>query len=166
MAPNNPKFRLVNIDDHWAKYLHRNLIGLLILIGGILLLIGAIDKQRKKKDFTLLLTEGIISALLGILIMVFPGQTLQIFFIFIGIWSLLLGLFKIYVAIALRKMVEYRYMLILGGILLFAIGLVMLLDPAYVAGMILKIVGAIFIILGMLLVYFSFVVKNSSEEIE
>nr|WP_321253120.1 mechanosensitive ion channel family protein [uncultured Ruegeria sp.] len=33
MAPNNPKFRLVNIDDHWAKYLHRNLIGLLILIG-------------------------------------------------------------------------------------------------------------------------------------
>ncbi|WP_424833752.1 mechanosensitive ion channel family protein [Ruegeria sp.] len=33
LAPNQPHFRLVNIDDHWAKYLHRNLIGLLILIG-------------------------------------------------------------------------------------------------------------------------------------
>ncbi|MDA7964858.1 mechanosensitive ion channel family protein [Ruegeria sp.] len=33
LAPNKPHYRLVNIDDHWAKYLHRNLIGLLILIG-------------------------------------------------------------------------------------------------------------------------------------
>ncbi|WP_170324813.1 mechanosensitive ion channel family protein [Ruegeria arenilitoris] len=33
LAPNQPHFRLVNIDDHWAKYLHRNLIGLLFLIG-------------------------------------------------------------------------------------------------------------------------------------
>ncbi|WP_298935704.1 mechanosensitive ion channel family protein [uncultured Ruegeria sp.] len=33
LAPNKPHYRLVNIDDHWAKYLHRNLIGLLLLIG-------------------------------------------------------------------------------------------------------------------------------------
>ncbi|MDP5216505.1 mechanosensitive ion channel family protein [Ruegeria sp. 2205SS24-7] len=33
LAPNKPRLRLVNVDDHWAKYLHRNLIGLLILIG-------------------------------------------------------------------------------------------------------------------------------------
>ena len=139
--------------------------GLLILIGGILLLIGAYDKQRKQKNYSMMLTEGIISVILGILIMVFPGTTLKLFFIFIGIWALLLGLFKIYVAIALRKMVEFRYMLILGGILLFAIGLVLLLDPAYVAGFILQAVGVIFIVLGMLLVYFSFVVKNAEKEV-
>ncbi len=33
LAPNQPRYRLVNIDDHWAKFLHRNLIGLLLLIG-------------------------------------------------------------------------------------------------------------------------------------
>ncbi|MEX0319768.1 MAG: mechanosensitive ion channel family protein [Ruegeria sp.] len=33
LAPRKPHFRLVNVDDHWAKYLHRNLIGLLLLIG-------------------------------------------------------------------------------------------------------------------------------------
>jgi len=93
--------------------------GLLILIGGVLLLIGAYDKQRKQKSYSLMFTEGIISVLLGILIMVFPGQTLKLFFIFIGIWALLLGLFKIYIAIALRKMLEFRYLLIFGGILLF-----------------------------------------------
>ena len=140
--------------------------GLLILIGGILLLIGAYDKQRRQKAYSLMLTEGIVSTILGILIMVFPGQTLKLFFIFIGIWALLLGLFKIYIGIVLRKMIQYQYMLILGGILLFAIGLVLLLDPTYVAGVILKIVGAIFVIMGMFLVYFSFVVKNSDNKIQ
>ncbi|MEX0349687.1 MAG: mechanosensitive ion channel family protein [Paracoccaceae bacterium] len=33
LAPQKPKLRLVNVDDHWAKYLYRNLIGLLVLIG-------------------------------------------------------------------------------------------------------------------------------------
>ncbi len=33
LAPNQTNLRLVNVDDHWAKYLHRNLIGLFLLIG-------------------------------------------------------------------------------------------------------------------------------------
>ncbi len=39
LAPKKPHYRLVNIDDHWANYLHRNLIGLLILIGFTLFLL-------------------------------------------------------------------------------------------------------------------------------
>jgi len=33
LAPQQPRLRLVSIDDKWAKYLHRNLIGLFLLIG-------------------------------------------------------------------------------------------------------------------------------------
>jgi len=134
--------------------------GLLILIGGIMLLIGAIDKQRKQKEYSLMMTEAVISIILGILIMIFPGKTLQIFFIFIGIWSLLLGLFKIYLGIIARQMKEFRAMLVIGGIVLFAIGLLLLLDPAYVVGFVLKVVGAIFVLLGMILVYYSFTVRK------
>ena len=138
--------------------------GLLILIGGILLLIGAFDKQRKKKNYAMMLGQGIISVLLGILIMIYPGQTLKLFFVFIGIWSLLLGLFKIYVGIALGKMTDFRYMFIIGGILLFIVGLLLLLHPAFVVGLVLKVVGIIFIIMGMMLVYFSFLAKNAEKE--
>ena len=31
LAPERPDLRLVNVDDHWAKYIHRNLIGLAFL---------------------------------------------------------------------------------------------------------------------------------------
>jgi uncharacterized membrane protein HdeD (DUF308 family) len=138
--------------------------GLLILIGGILLLIGAYDRHRRQKSYTLMFTEGFISVILGALIMIFPGPTLKLFFIFIGIWALMLGLFKIYIAIAVGKTASYRYMLIIGGILIFAIGLLLLLDPSYVAGAVLKIVGAFFIVLGMLLVYYSFSLRNMGPE--
>ncbi|MEE4257718.1 MAG: DUF308 domain-containing protein [Bacteroidales bacterium] len=140
--------------------------GLLILIGGILLLFGAWDKQRKQRGYSMMLTEGIISIVLGILIMIFPGQTLKLFFIFIGIWALLLGLFKIYVGILLKGMDSYRNIFILGGIVLFVIGLVMLLDPAYIAGLILQVIGVIFVIIGMMLVYFSFIVKGAGKDTE
>lgn len=136
--------------------------GLLILIGGLLLLFGAFDKKKKQKSYTLMLAEAVISMILGLLIMIFPGETLKLFFVFIGIWALLLGLFKIFIAIIVQGMSGFRYMLIIGGVLLFAIGLLLVLDPTYVAGAILKIIGAVFIILGMLLVYFSFTVKNSA----
>ena len=135
--------------------------GLLVLIGGVLLLLGAWDRQRKQASYSVMLTEGIISVALGTLIMIFPGQTVKLFFIFIGIWALLLGLFKIYIAIILKDMSNYRLMFIFGGILLFVIGLLMLIDPSYVAGLILQIVGVIFVVLGMLLVYFSFAVRGA-----
>ncbi|NQT78179.1 MAG: DUF308 domain-containing protein [Bacteroidetes bacterium] len=135
--------------------------GLLVLVGGVLLLLGAFDQRKKKKNYSLMFTEGLISIVLGILIMIYPNQTLKLFLIFIGVWALLLGIFKIYIAIAMGKIMEYRYVMIIGGILLIGISFMLLLNPAYVAGLVLQIVGAIFVVLGIMLIYFSFVIKNA-----
>ncbi len=135
--------------------------GLLILVGGVLLLLGAFDQKRKEKNYSLMLTEGLVSIILGIIIIIYPGQTLRLFLIFIGVWALLLGIFKIYIGIAMRKIMQFPYIMIIGGLLLLGIGFLLLLDPAYVAGFVLQVVGAIFVILGIMLIYFSFVIKNS-----
>ncbi|MCE8554510.1 mechanosensitive ion channel [Ruegeria pomeroyi] len=39
LAPNRPDLRLVNADDRWAQYLHRNQIGLFLLIGFTLFIV-------------------------------------------------------------------------------------------------------------------------------
>ena len=135
--------------------------GLLILVGGVLLLLGAFDQKKKKKDYSLMLTEGLVSIILGIIIIIYPGQTLKLFLIFIGVWALLLGIFKIYIAIAMRKILQFPYIMIIGGLLLLGIGFLLLLNPSYVAGFVLQLVGAIFVILGITLIYFSFTIKNS-----
>ena len=38
LAPNRPDKRLVTVSDHWAKYLYRNLVGL-VLLGGVTLFV-------------------------------------------------------------------------------------------------------------------------------
>ncbi len=40
LAPYEPQYRLVSVSDHWAKYLHRNLIGLGLLGGFTMFIIG------------------------------------------------------------------------------------------------------------------------------
>ncbi|QJF51922.1 mechanosensitive ion channel domain-containing protein [Roseobacter ponti] len=40
LAPDHPELRLMSVSDHWAKYLHRNLIGLGLLGGFTLFIVG------------------------------------------------------------------------------------------------------------------------------
>jgi uncharacterized membrane protein HdeD (DUF308 family) len=134
--------------------------GLLVLIGGVLILFGAMDHKRKQKNYNLMLAEGIIMAVVGILIMIYPLQTLRLFLILIGIWAFLVGILKIYIAIAIGKELGYRVALIVGGLLFSVIGLTLLIDPAWAAGNMFKIFGVIFIVLGMMMVYFSFAIRN------
>ena len=40
LAPNRPRLRLVNVSDHWARYLCRNLVGLVLLGGFTVFIVG------------------------------------------------------------------------------------------------------------------------------
>ncbi|SHI87570.1 Small-conductance mechanosensitive channel [Shimia gijangensis] len=40
LAPHRPDLRLVTIDDHWARFLHRNLVGLVFLAGFTMYIVG------------------------------------------------------------------------------------------------------------------------------
>lgn len=40
LAPNRSDLRLVNVNDQWSQYLHRNLIGLFFLIGFTMFIVG------------------------------------------------------------------------------------------------------------------------------
>lgn len=136
-------------------------IGLLILVGGLLLLLGAYDLRRKEHDYALMLTEGVIATIAGILIMIFPLQTINIFITFIGIWALFMGILQIYLAIIMRKVLANIYVLIIGGLILCGIGIVLLINPEIVAGFVMTVLGIVLIVLGMLLVYYAFVIKRA-----
>jgi uncharacterized membrane protein HdeD (DUF308 family) len=135
-------------------------IGLLILVGGVLLLLGAYDLRRKEHDYALMLTEGVIATITGILIMIFPLQTMNIFITFIGVWALFIGLLQIYLAIVMRKVLVNIYVLIIGGLVLCGIGIILLINPEIILGFV-SVLGIVLIVLGMLQVYYAFVIKRA-----
>ena len=134
--------------------------GLLVIIGGVLLVMAALDSRRRQKAFSLMMAEGIIMLIIGILIMAFPAQTLKVFLILIGIWAFLLGLAKLYIGLAIGREFRTRYIFIFGGILFAAIGLILLIDPLWTGSNVLKIFGFIFVVLGMGLVYNAFMLRR------
>jgi small-conductance mechanosensitive channel len=40
LAPNQPRMRLVNVNDRWARFLHRHLVGLILLAGFTIFAVG------------------------------------------------------------------------------------------------------------------------------
>lgn len=134
--------------------------GLLVIIGGVLLVMAALDSRRRQKAFSLMMAEGIIMLIIGILIMAFPAQTLKVFLILVGIWAFLLGLAKLYIGLAIGREFSTRYIFIFGGILFAAIGLILLIDPLWTGSNVLKVFGFIFVVLGMGLVYNAFMLRR------
>ena len=134
--------------------------GLLVLLGGLMLLLGAYNQYRNQKDYSMVLAEGVVMGILGLIILIFPMQTLRIFLIIIGIWSLILGLLKVYIGIALRKAISFHQGLIFSGILMAVLGLLLLVDPTWTAAHLFKVVGLIFVLVGMMMVYFSFAIRR------
>lgn len=139
-------------------------IGLLVLVGGLLLLLGAYDLKRKQHDYALMLAEGLIASVVGIVIMIFPFTTIKIFLIFIGIWAIIIGLTQIYLAIAMRKVLMNNWVLIIGGLLLTGIGFLLLLKGEELAGVFMQIVGGVVVVVGMLLIYYSIIIKQAEKD--
>ena len=68
-----------------------------IMIGGILLILGAIRTMTLKTGRSLQLFEGVVGLLLGIAILSNPKLSVAVFVAIFGIWAMLLGLFFIYI---------------------------------------------------------------------
>ncbi|HSG68098.1 MAG TPA: DUF308 domain-containing protein [Bacteroidales bacterium] len=134
--------------------------GLLVLISGLMLLLGAYDHRKKQKKYEMLLIEGVVMSILGLIIMIFPLETLKIFLILIGVWALLTGLVKIYLAASIGSGFAYRNVMLISGVLLSLIGLGLLIDPTWVASNLLIVFGLIFIVIGILTIFFSVMIKN------
>ena len=137
--------------------------GLLVLIAGLLLLIGAYDSHRKQKKYELLLIEGAAMSVVGLLILIFPLSTLKLFLLLIGVWALLTGLIKVYVPVSLGSGFAYRNVMLISGLLFSALGLALLVNPEWIVTHLLIIMGVVLIIIGILTIYFSFMIKNAKE---
>jgi len=137
--------------------------GLLVLIAGLLLLLAAWDHQKKHKKYQMLILEGGAMTVVGLLIIIFPLETLKLFLLLIGVWALFTGMMKIYLAASFGSGFSYRNIMFVSGILFSLIGLALLIDATWIATHVMILFGLIFIVVGIMTIYFSFMVKNAKE---
>jgi uncharacterized membrane protein HdeD (DUF308 family) len=135
-------------------------IGIGMLIGGIILLLAAINNLRRDRAGMMILAESIIALAIGIALIFFPETSVALFLIMTGIWAMIIGIIQLVLVVNLRgELVNKNYFLI-NGLLTIALGAAMLFNPFQWAVFLVKLTGALALFSGLALLWFSLAVRN------
>jgi uncharacterized membrane protein HdeD (DUF308 family) len=136
------------------------LFGAYALVDGVLAVIAAFRSSRRSTRRRLLLIEGVIGILFGILALLWPGLTALALLYIIAFWAILTGIARILMAIMLRREIENEWSMAVSGVLSVILGIVLTLLPG--AGLLAYtwLIGLFALALGIMLIIYAFRVRG------
>ncbi|BAZ09003.1 hypothetical protein NIES4071_08090 [Calothrix sp. NIES-4071] len=136
------------------------LFGAFVLGSGILLVMTAFKDRLNNAHGWLLLIEGAISIILGVLVFAFPAITALVLLHFIAAWAIMIGILEVIAAIGMRKEIENEWLLFLVGIGSVIFGVSLAIWPGAGALAILWVIGIYAIFFGILLLILAFRLRS------
>lgn len=149
-----------------ALYTFIIFFGAFALVHGIIGLIGSIMNRADNEDWWLVLLEGVIGIVIGVLTFAWPGLTGLILAYFIAAWALITGVLRIYSAMKLRKVITGEWMLVIAGIISMLFGIFVFVRPLAGAVAIAWLIGIYAIVFGLLGIMLSFRIKAWQKRAE
>ncbi len=140
------------------------LFGAYALVEGVLNVAGALRRtEPREKPTWMLLLEGAVSILAGLLAFFVPGLTaLSLLFVIAG-WSVVKGVLEIAAAIRLRHRIEREWLLALSGILSAVFGVLLFVFPGAGALTVVLWIGAYAVVFGALLIALGIKLRNRAR---
>jgi len=132
------------------------LFGAYAFVDGIFALLSAIRAAEGHERWIAFAIEGIIGLIIAAITFWHPIVTAFALYITIAFWAVLTGIFEVVAAVQLRKLIPNEWLLILGGIASIAFGVLMVIFPMIGALAVIFLIGAYAIIFGVLMIAFSF----------
>jgi uncharacterized membrane protein HdeD (DUF308 family) len=139
------------------------IFGIILLLSGLIIFYSSFKNMKAKKSYLLLMIEGIFAILIGAVIAINPGNSLNIFLILVGIWAVAMGLVQIIVAVQMRKKVSNHSLFTINGVITLVFGLLLFYNPMGTAKALLTVIGILALAAGVLLVYLAFKVRAMVE---
>jgi uncharacterized membrane protein HdeD (DUF308 family) len=137
--------------------------GAYMLVDGIFAIVAAVRAAGEEDRWWLLLIEGILGVLAGLVAFFWPGLTALALLYFIAAWAIVTGIMEIVAAVRLRQEIEGEWALGLSGLLsvIFGVLLVVLPAPAGLLSLV-WLVGAYAVATGVLLLILAFRVRSEA----
>ena len=142
------------------------LFGAYALADGIVAVIVGIQQYGEIQRWWAVVLEGIAGIALGVLTLFWPGTTTTVLLAFIAAWAIVTGVFEIVAAVALRKVIQGEWTLILAGAASVLFGVLMVLQPAAGAVAIIWLIGAYALIFGVLLSFLALQLRSLGHTID
>jgi uncharacterized membrane protein HdeD (DUF308 family) len=141
--------------------------GAYMLVDGIFAIVAAVRAAGEQARWWLLLLEGILGVVAGLVAFFWPGLTALALLYLIAAWAIVTGIIEIVEAIRLRQEIVGEWALILGGALSVLFGVLLVVIPARAGLLSLTwLIGAYAVAFGVLLVILAFRVRNALSSAE
>ena len=137
------------------------LFGAYALVDGVFAIVGVFGGTRGGTPRWLLLIEGIVGILAGLIAFVLPGLTAVLLLYLIAAWAVVTGISEIAMAIRLRQEITGEWALIVGGALSVIFGVILaVIGP--VAGLLslVWLIGVYALAFGILMLITAFQVRG------
>jgi len=138
------------------------LVGILLIIAGVFELIFGFSAEAKAAKWLFIL-QGIVSLVLGILIVVYPEITLTIFVYLLAAWAVIWGIFELIATFMVPAEVRQqvygtggKMLGILIGLIAIVFGIVLAVYPEATLTTIIYVFGILVIAIGVLVAINSF----------
>ena len=136
--------------------------GAYALWDGVFALIGAFRTAGERR--WMLILEGIVGVLAGIVTFVWPGAATLAILTIIAAWAIITGIFEIIAAIRLREEIEGEWLMFLSGLLSVLFGIALAIWPAAGLVAVTWMIGAYAILFGILLIMLGFRLRGWNKQ--
>jgi uncharacterized membrane protein HdeD (DUF308 family) len=135
------------------------LFGFFVILSGLVIIIHAFTGKSPGK--WLILIEGLVFIITGLLVISNPAFIVGWVMILIAVWAVVSGVFNIINAVNLRKVITNEWLMILNGAVSILFGIVVAANLLESAITITKLFGIFALISGVFLLILSFRIKNA-----
>ncbi len=135
-----------------------------LLVDGISNMIHALRNHDQYTQWWVLLLEGLVSVIAGILAFVFPAMTALILLYIIAAWAILTGILELVAAVRLRQELQHEWLLGLSGVLSVAFGVLLVISPGSGILAVLWLIGAYAIAFGLVMLILGLRMRSGRQE--
>jgi uncharacterized membrane protein HdeD (DUF308 family) len=137
--------------------------GAYALVDGIFALVAGLRGSEARRRW-LLLAEGVLGVLAGLITFFWPGITALVLLYIIAFWAIFTGILEVMIAISLRREIENEWLMALSGVLSILFGLALAVLPGVGLLSLVWLMGVYALVFGIALVVLGFRVRGHRRE--
>lgn len=160
-------FGMIAIVSPWSTA-----AALAVVLGAFVVVEGLVDiveafRHRRLGGAVLHAVLGILGVIAGIVMLTWPGITLVVVVYTVAFWAVVTGILQVVLGATTRGLsVGARLWAVLGGVVSFAFGVLMLTQPAAGLGALIWIIGVYAVVFGIALVALALATRSAARSID
>ena len=141
------------------------LFGAFALVSGVATIAGAFDLPTRGGERAWLVFEGLLGVAVGIVVFVWPDLSALGLLYAIAAWAIAMGVFEIVLAFVLPLSGARSLLVVLGGVLSVAFGVIMFGHPGAGAVALLALIAAFALVTGVMQIAFGLELRRVKAEL-